>query len=68
MSDLPVQKNDPRERPEIDTLLKQRVGTEDVYLGMSGMDPTSSKCQELLIKVYLPKTQFKEVQLDVTKN
>jgi hypothetical protein len=47
--------------------MKQRVGTEDVYLGMSGMDPSSTKCQEMLLKVYLPNTKFKEVSLDVTK-
>lgn len=32
-------------------LFKQKVGTEDVFLGMSDMDPSSTRCQELLIKV-----------------
>ncbi len=63
-------------------LFKQKVGTEDVFLGMSDMDPSSTKCQELLFKVLcfflkvnlfwtlkikLPGTKFPEIALDVTK-
>ena len=31
------------------------------------MDPTSTKCQELLIKVMLPETKLSEISCDVTK-
>lgn len=59
-------------------MFRQKVGTEDVYLGMSGMDPSSTKCQELLMKVYqsrtklkeqifLPGAKYKDVTLDVTE-
>ncbi|EAR98074.1 pre-RNA processing PIH1/Nop17 protein (macronuclear) [Tetrahymena thermophila SB210] len=65
VKDLPVLQNDSRKRPEIETMFKQRVGTEDVYFGMNNMDPTSTKCQELLVKVFMPNTRFKEVQLDI---
>eukprot|EP00825_Cyclidium_porcatum_P000781 TRINITY_DN10314_c0_g1_i2.p1 TRINITY_DN10314_c0_g1~~TRINITY_DN10314_c0_g1_i2.p1 ORF type:complete len:301 (+),score=69.39 TRINITY_DN10314_c0_g1_i2:11-913(+) len=68
VKDLPISKNDTRPQPEIEVLFKQNVGTEDVYLGLSNMDPTSTKCQELLIKIKLPDTQYKEISLDVNKN
>jgi len=32
-------------------MFRQRVGAQDVYLGMSDVDPSSHKCQELLMKV-----------------
>lgn len=34
-------------------MFRQKVGAQDVYLGMSEMDPSSEKCQELLMKVRL---------------
>lgn len=68
VQDLPIQKNETRPQPEFDIMFKQNVGTEDVYLGLSNMDPTSTKCQELLIKIKLPDTQYKEISLDVNKN
>jgi len=68
VNDLPILKNDARERPEVSVLFKQQVGTEDVYLGMSGSDPTSTKCQALLLKVHLPGQKYKEISLDVNKS
>ena len=44
---------------------KQHVGTEDVYLGLSDKDPSSTHCDALLVKVKLPNTKFQNVQLDV---
>lgn len=38
-----------------------------MFLGMSGMDPSTAKCQDLLIKIQLPGTKLKEITLDVTK-
>ena len=46
-------------------MFKQHVGTEDVYLGLSDKDPSSTHCDSLLVRVKLPGTQFKNVQLDV---
>jgi len=66
VKDIPVDKNESRMRPEFEVMFRQKLGTEDVYLGMSDIDPSSTKCQELLMKVYLPKTRFKDVSLDVT--
>ena len=44
---------------------KQHVGTEDVYLGLSDRDPSSTHCDSLLVTVHLPDTKFANVQLDV---
>ena len=47
-------------------LYKQAVATEDVYLGMSDKDPSSTSCEDLVLKVYLEGTQsMSELDLDV---
>ena len=56
---------DDRPQPEFDILIKQTVGTEDVFLGLSDKDPSSNHCDALLVKVWLPNTKFANVQLDV---
>tara|TARA_B110000305_G_C18991630_1_gene426390 strand:+ start:112 stop:324 length:213 start_codon:yes stop_codon:yes gene_type:complete len=45
---------DDRAEPEYDICFKQHVGTEDVYLGLSDRDPSSTHCDSLLVKVKLP--------------
>ena len=40
-------------------MYRQKVGTEDVYLGLSGVDPSSNYCQEMLYKIELPETNLK---------
>lgn len=67
IKDIVVDKNETRIRPEFDIMFRQKVGTEDVYLGMSGVDPSSTKCQELLMKISLPGAKYKDVTLDVTE-
>ncbi|XP_064206346.1 protein PIH1D3 [Anguilla rostrata] len=56
---------DPRPQPEYDIVLKQRVGTEDIFLGMSRKDPSSMCCESMVVKIKLPGTKFMEVVLDV---
>lgn len=68
VKDLPVEKDEKRPRPDFEVIYKQAVGTEDVYLGMSNMDPSSTKCQALLIKVRLPETKLSEIQCDLNKD
>ena len=41
------------------------MGTEDVFLGLSDRDGSSNHCDSLLVKVWLPNTKFKNVELDV---
>uniref|UniRef100_A0A674BSI8 Dynein axonemal assembly factor 6 n=1 Tax=Salmo trutta TaxID=8032 RepID=A0A674BSI8_SALTR len=56
---------DTRPKPEYEILLKQNVGTEDVFLGMSRKDPSSMCCDSMLVKIKLPDTKATDVVLDV---
>lgn len=47
---------------------KQRVGAEDVFLGMSDKTPASSDCTHLVVKVHFPGATLAELDLKVTKN
>ncbi len=57
----------PRSVARFDIVLKQAVGTEDVYLGLSDVDNSSTHCNFMVVKVDLPGEQLKDVDLDVTK-
>lgn len=46
-------KNETRPAPEFEILHKQKVGPSDVYLGLSDLDPSSTQCQEIVVKVKL---------------
>lgn len=59
--------SDDRPAPEYDIQLRQRVGPEDIFLGLSDMDPSSRHCQDLLISVKLPGTRYKDIGLDVDR-
>jgi len=67
VKDVIIDKRENRLTPEFDIMFRQKVGAQDVYLGMSDIDPSSNKCQELLMKIKLPNTTFKDVALDVTE-
>ncbi|KAL7842428.1 hypothetical protein SRHO_G00241170 [Serrasalmus rhombeus] len=56
---------DPRPQPEYEVILKQSVGTEDLFLGMSRKDPSSMCCDSLLVRVRLPDTKASDLVLDV---
>jgi hypothetical protein len=56
---------DDRPKPQFEILYKQSVGTEDLYLGLSGKDISSNSCDQLLVKIWLPDTQLKEIGLEV---
>ena len=58
-------KEDGRPKPKFEILYKQNVGTEDIYLGLSDKDISSNSCDQLLMKVYLPNTNLKEIGLEV---
>uniref|UniRef100_A0A3B3TXR2 Dynein axonemal assembly factor 6 n=2 Tax=Poecilia latipinna TaxID=48699 RepID=A0A3B3TXR2_9TELE len=53
---------DPRPQPEYEIILKQSVGTEDLFLGLSQKDPSSMCCE---VKIKLPDTKAKDVFLDL---
>ncbi|XP_028282912.1 dynein axonemal assembly factor 6 [Parambassis ranga] len=56
---------DPRPQPEYEVILKQSVGTEDLFLGLSRKDPSSMCCEAMLVKIKLPDTKAADVVLDV---
>ena len=56
---------DERETPDYDVVYKQNLKTEDVYLGMTDMDPSSNKCQYMVLKVKLPNTDLKTIVMDM---
>ncbi|KAL9971818.1 hypothetical protein ACROYT_G018027 [Oculina patagonica] len=58
--------NDPRPAPEYEMVFKQAVTSEDMYLQMGGRNPSSTSCEDLVIKIKLPDTQYSDVNLDVT--
>ena len=41
------------------------MGTEDVFLGLSGSTPSSNNCQEITYKIYLPGAVLKDIQIDL---
>lgn len=45
-------------------MFRQKVGAEDVYLGMSDIDPSSTSCQELLMKVKTLVFMFAKENID----
>lgn len=57
---------DGRRRPEFEYMYKQAVGSEDVYLGLSGTTPSSVHCTSLVLRVLLPGERFADIDLDVT--
>ncbi|XP_060901375.1 protein PIH1D3 [Labrus mixtus] len=57
--------SDPRPQPEYEVILKQSVGTEDLFLGLNGKDPSSMCCEAMLVKIKLPETKATDVVLDV---
>ncbi|KAM9844964.1 dynein axonemal assembly factor 6 [Aulostomus maculatus] len=57
--------DDPRPQPKFEIILKQRVGTEDLFLGLSRKDPSSMCCEAMLVKIKLPDTKATDVILDV---
>ncbi|XP_017266391.1 protein PIH1D3 [Kryptolebias marmoratus] len=58
---------DPRPQPEYEIILKQNVGTEDLFLGLSKKDPSSMCCEAMLVKIKLPDTKATDVFLDVNE-
>jgi len=59
---------DDREIPKYEVMPRQQMGTTDAYLNLQDMDPSSDRCQELLIKIWLPDTQLKDISVDVMED
>lgn len=48
-------------------VMKQNVGTEDVFLGLSDVDNSSTHCGAMVVKIDLPGEKLQNVDLDVSK-
>lgn len=59
--------NDTRPCPHYEIAYKQRVGAEDVFLGMSDKTPGSQDCTHLVVKIHFPGSTLAELDLNVTK-
>jgi len=59
---------DRRKEPKYEIYFKQAVGTEDVFLGMSGKSPASFDCTHIVVKVYFPACKRTDLDLDVKEN
>lgn len=57
--------DDPRPQPEYDILYKQAVTSEDMFLQMSGRDPSTHWCDDMVIKIKLPNHKMKDCELEV---
>lgn len=38
-----------------------------MFLGLSGVDPLSNNCQEILYRIELPDTAMKDIQIDINE-
>ncbi|KAH7473912.1 hypothetical protein PRIC1_015050 [Phytophthora ramorum] len=56
-----------RTRPQFEVLYKQSVMTEDVFLGLSDKDPSSSHCEAMVVRVECPNHRLEDVELDVKR-
>jgi len=60
--------DDPRPEPEYTTMYKQEVSNEDMFLQMSGRDPSSHWCEDMVVKIQLPGHKMSDCELEVTDN
>jgi hypothetical protein len=59
--------SDTRKRPFFDYGFKQRVGSEDVFLGLSGTTESSVHCDTLVMRILLPGERLADIDLDCTE-
>merc|ERR1719199_1616454 len=65
---LKEEQGDDRIMPEYEILHRQQVGASDAFLNLMESDPSSDQCRELLVKIWLPETQLKDISLDVLED
>lgn len=59
---------DDRREPKYDILRRQKVGAHDMYMNLQEVDASSDHCSELLVKIWLPETELKDISLDVLED
>merc|ERR1719163_2313190 len=65
---LKEEQGDDRKMPEYEILHRQQVGATDAYLNLMESDGSSDHCHEMLVKIWLPDTQLKDISLDVLED
>ncbi|KAF4759088.1 hypothetical protein FOZ63_011375, partial [Perkinsus olseni] len=60
-------KSDPRPAPEYEILYRQELSANDMFLNLHDTDPSSDRCTDITVKIYLPNTQLKDISLDVLR-
>ncbi|KAM4021275.1 dynein axonemal assembly factor 6 [Anomaloglossus baeobatrachus] len=58
---------DPRKQPEYEMHFKQRVGSEDLFMGLSRKNPSTACCEDIVVKIHLPNTRASDMSLDITR-
>lgn len=56
--------------PEYEFVYKQRVNTEDVYLQMGNKTPASASCEDLIVRIRMPREMsinMAQMKLDITE-
>jgi hypothetical protein len=64
-SQLTDDPTDKRPKPNFEFLLGQSLTSEDIYMNFGLKDSSSSSCNRLLIKVFLPDTRANQITLDL---
>eukprot|EP00421_Protoceratium_reticulatum_P041325 CAMPEP_0168458124 /NCGR_PEP_ID=MMETSP0228-20121227/52214_1 /TAXON_ID=133427 /ORGANISM="Protoceratium reticulatum, Strain CCCM 535 (=CCMP 1889)" /LENGTH=200 /DNA_ID=CAMNT_0008473211 /DNA_START=13 /DNA_END=615 /DNA_ORIENTATION=- len=62
------EQGDDRVMPRYEVLPRMKVGACDAFLNLQEMDPSSDRCEELLVKIWLPDTQLKDISVDVLED
>eukprot|EP00933_Yihiella_yeosuensis_P036431 TRINITY_DN3017_c3_g1_i1.p1 TRINITY_DN3017_c3_g1~~TRINITY_DN3017_c3_g1_i1.p1 ORF type:complete len:234 (+),score=67.73 TRINITY_DN3017_c3_g1_i1:106-702(+) len=62
------EEGDDRAVPRYEVMPRQKLGAADAYLNLQELDPSSDRCQELLVKIWLPDTALKDISLDVLED
>ena len=53
--------DDGRARPEFDILYKQHVGSEDMFLGLGQMTPSTNDCNYMVVKVRARRSEARRI-------
>jgi hypothetical protein len=61
-------KGDDRAEPKYDILLRQDLGSQDLYLNLGDRDPGSDHCNTIVVKVFMPDTELKNISLEVLQD
>ncbi len=58
--------DDPRQQPDYEIVYKQKVTTEEIYLGMGNKNNATASCEDMIVKVKLPGVEkFSDIDLDL---